>query len=225
MQKNISVHITLSNFQLKSFWERTVFGIVLAVFFLLMVYSIDVITMHVKSPSHQASNMVHKADVLHSTALVAGIRNKSLPLATITTSVYEANIHWAIPYIPMSPDELLVKAKPGYRFIVLDMSYQNISPNQEVDMGIVTLTTIIQDECGREYYSEPLAIASLQREYSFPHHEEHYQRMRGLLKPGDVFRTTIIGFEAPVAVNNFVITMEDGGANSHKLHKAIFSVK
>lgn len=225
MQRLASDLVLLFGFQLRSIRERTTCGLFLAVMLVLAVYGIDVFFTLVQPNLAMAGENKQARHLVHTTALSPANRDKSIPLATITTSVYEAKIHWAIPYIPLSPDELLVQAAPGNRFIVLDMSYRNTSTDREVDMGWITLTTVVQDECGRQYFAEPLAIASLQREYAFPQHEVHYQRMRGKLRPGEVYRTTIIGFEAPASVNNFILIMEDGGTQKHKLHKTSFRVR
>lgn len=215
----------LFGFQLRSFRERTTCGLFLAVMLLLIVYGIDVFFTLVQPNMAIAVETKLQRYGTNTTTLSPANRDRSIPLATINSSVYEAKVHWAIPYVPFSPDELLVQAAPGNRFVVLDMSYRNITTNREVDMGWITLTTVIQDECGREYFAEPLAIASLQREYDFPQHEVQYRGMRGKLKPGEVFRTTIIGFEAPATVNNFILIMEDGGTQKHKLHKTSFMVR
>ncbi|MBB1284320.1 hypothetical protein HRH25_08055 [Flavisolibacter sp. BT320] len=225
MQHIASDLVLLFGFQLRSFRERTTCGILLAFVLILWVYFLDVLLMLVQPNAAIAGETIKLRTHTSTTALPTTYHDKSKPLATITTSVYEAKIHWAIPYIPSSPDELLVQAAPGNRFVVLDMSYRNITTDKEADMGWVTLTTVIRDERGREYFSEPLAIASLQREYAFPGHENQYRRMRGKLKPGEVVRTTIIGFEAPASIDNFILYMEDGESQKHTVHEASFRVR
>lgn len=225
MQQNAFDHVLLFGFQLRSFRERTTCGIALAFVLVLSVYGINVCMTLLPPNVVIAEEGRQRQAIPYTATLPPAFRDKSSSLATITTPVYEAKIHWAIPYIPMSPDELLVQAAPGNRFVVLDMSYRNLTKEKEVDMGWVTLTAMVKDECGREYFSEPLVIASLQREYDFPHHENQYQRMRGKLKPGEVCRTTILGFEAPAAIANFTLYLEEGDPNKHTVYQAGFRVR
>lgn len=225
MQRIASGFVLLFGFELRSFRERTICGIFLAFGLVLSVYFIDVFFMLFQPNVVIAGETVRQRPITTTTTLATAYRDRSAPLATITTSVYEARMHWAIPYVPFSPDELLLQAAPGNRYIVLDMSYRNITTDKEVDMGWVTLTAVIRDECGREYFSEPLSIASLQREYAFPNHETQYQRMRGTLQPGEEARTTILGFEAPATIDQFILYMEDGDPEKHTVYKANFKVR
>lgn len=225
MQRIASGFVLLFRPEMRSFRERTICGVALAFGLVLLVYFIDVFFTLLQPNVINASETLRQRSVTTTASIPTAYRDKSAPLATITTSVYEAKVHWAIPYVPLSQDELLLQAAPGNRFIILDMSYRNTTTDKEVDMGWVTLTAVIKDECGREYFSEPLSIASLQREYAFPNHETQYRRMRGTLQPGEEARTTILGFEAPAAIDNFILNMEEGDTEKNTVHMASFRVR
>ncbi|RYZ59180.1 MAG: hypothetical protein EOO14_08725 [Chitinophagaceae bacterium] len=225
MQRNLLVFVSLFGFQMRSQRERTTCGIVMATGLLLVVYNIGLLSNLLTTKSLLASYAVQGAGNEQMKMIQPIAENNTLPLGTIRTSVFDVNIHWAIPYKPISPDELLLETKDGFQYVVLDISYRNISPDQEADLGMVILTTTIKDECGRVYYAEPLAIASLQREYPFPKHEEQYRKMRGVLKPGEYCRTTIIAFEAPVSVKNFILSMADGDSRSTIQHETKFTMR
>lgn len=224
MQRFASEIVGLFGFQMRSLRERTTCGFLMATVLLLGVYSIDLFTTIVNAKILTTRSEQQAAGRQLATPIVPIKHNTLLSLGTVTTSVFEATIHWAIPYKPLSPDELLLEVKQGYRYVVLDMSFRNLSSEKDVDLGMVILTSLVQDECGRVYFAEPLAIASLQRDYPFPQHEEQYKKMRGILKPGESCRTTVIAFEAPEEVNSFILTMEDG-SGSNKVHKTKFTVR
>jgi hypothetical protein len=225
MQQNLTQVVFLLGFQLKSVRERITCGIVLAFVFLLTAYGIDLLTAGIQTQLNEAGPVAAGIERVKTAPLHSRHPVKPAAGGTINTSVYEAKIHWAIPYVPLSPDEMLIKARPGYRFVVLDMSFRNTTRDQEVDMRLALLTATLRDEQDREYFSDALAIASLQREYPFPQHDLSYSKIRGVLKPGEVYRTTIFAFEVPVDRKNFILVMEDGGRKKHQLHRASFSVK
>ncbi len=225
MLRNLLVFASLFGFQMRSHRERTTLGIVIATMLLLLFYSIGLLMNTVNENPRIASVEMPAARKAQTKMIESVPEAKMLPLGTIKSSVFDVTIHWAIPYKPVSPDELLLEAKEGHHFVVLDISYRNTSTDQEADLGMVILTTTIKDECGREYYSDPLAIASLQREYPFPQHEAQYRKMRGVLKPGEFCRTTIIAFEAPEAIKSFILSMPDGDSRSTELHETKFTVR
>ena len=133
-------------------------------------------------------------------------------IATITAPAFVSKIHHAIAFVPKNDGGVgMMKLKPGYRYVVLDMSVRNTSKSKEVDMGQILLTAKISDDKGKEYRHNAMAIAAYTLDNPDPHHQAQYNALWGKLKPGDFFRTVVFGIEAPESAKNFVISMKEDG--------------
>ena len=148
-------------------------------------------------------------------------------IATIKTPAYEAKIHQAIAFLPKDDGVGLMKVKPGNRFIVLDMSVRNTAKEEEIDMGQILLSSKVTDDKGREYRFNAMAIAAYTLSNPDPAHQAQYNAMWGKMKPGDFYRTTVFGLEAPASTKNFVISMKEDGDvfKDTKRYEAKFSVE
>src|SRR5688572_3776385 len=108
MQRIASEIVVLFGFQMRSLRERTTCGFLIATVLLLSVYSIDVFTTIVNAKILSTQNERHKGDRQLTTPIVPFQQNTVVSLGAVTTSVLKAIVHWAIPYMPISPDELLL---------------------------------------------------------------------------------------------------------------------
>jgi hypothetical protein len=148
-------------------------------------------------------------------------------IAIISAPSYVVKVHRGIAFLPENDNIGIMKPKPGYQFVVLDMSVRNISKSKEVDMGQILLSTKITSEKGKEYRLSPMAIAAYTLNNPDPQHQAQYNAAWSKLNPGDFFRTTVLGMEVPIATKTFVISMKEDGdvLKDSRRHEAKFTIE
>lgn len=148
-------------------------------------------------------------------------------LATISTPDYELKIFKALPFIPKNDGASLMKLKQGNRYVVLDLSVHNKGNAKELDMAQVLLSAKLRDKKGRTYPLNAMAVAAFTLDNPDPQHQAQYNALWGKLKPGDVYRTTALGFEVPEEAKEFVLSMnaDDNSLQESKRQEAKFRVE
>ena len=118
----------------------------------------------------------------------------------------------------------MFKVKEGHQFVVLDMSVRNTS-NEPIAMGEILLSTKVKDESGKDINLSITAVAAYTYTYPSPIHQQQYNAMWGTLKPGEFYRTTVYGMEAPKETRSFVLSMpvEPGFGNNIPRKETKFS--
>ncbi|WP_121355010.1 hypothetical protein [Flavisolibacter nicotianae] len=130
---------------------------------------------------------------------------------TLTFPDYELTLYGAFAFQPENNGSSLVGTEKGKQYIVLDLGVQNTSEYESVDMGSILLSAKVTDEKGNVYPANPLAVAAYQMAYPDQNQKTEYKAMKGKIKPGRYYRATAFGFEAPVSIKSFVITLNHNG--------------
>lgn len=153
--------------------------------------------------------------------------DEATALATITAPDYEIKIYGAFAFSPEGSEQNLLKPDSGNQFVVLDMSVLNTSDNKTVDIGKILVSAKVTDEKGTIYPRSALAVEAFELEYPEEEHKAEYRAMKGRLRPGQYYRTTAYGIEAPDTVKNFVIELAEGPAapKNNKLLQAKFTIE
>ena len=129
-------------------------------------------------------------------------------IAILSSPKYVAKIHKAIAFTPKNDGAGMMKVKQGHRFVVLDMSIKHTG-SELIEMGQILLSVDVKDEKGARYPLNAMAIAAYSYNFPNPGHQAQYEAMWGTMKPGDFFRTTVYGFEAPNGKSHFTISMKE----------------
>jgi hypothetical protein len=147
-------------------------------------------------------------------------------LATIEAPDYEVKIYGAFSFVPDGDSAGLITPDADHKFVVFDVAVQNTSENRVVDMGQILLRARITDGAGQIYPNSPLAVRAFELAYPEPEHQLQYRSMRGKIRPGQYYRTTAFGIEAPLAAKDFAITLEEEGslAGEAKMREAKFTI-
>lgn len=145
-------------------------------------------------------------------------------LVKVSTPDYELTIYGAFAFLPDDKNSVL-KAEPGHQFVVLDLAVENTSAYKSLDMGQLLLSAVVRDEKGTVFPRSALALQAYAVQFPGDQHNADYKAMRGKIRPGHYYRATAYGFEAPMNVRQFLMTIkEDGEFASKFVHEVRFSI-
>ena len=149
------------------------------------------------------------------------------PLALLRTPQYELKVFKAIPFVPKRTETDEMRLKPGYHYLVLDLSVQNIAKEKSLDMGQILLSALLRDKKGRNFPRNAMAMAAFTLDNPDPEHQAQYNAIWGKLKPGEVYRTKAIGFEVPDDQKFFTLSLQidDNSMPQNKRQEVKFSLE
>jgi len=147
--------------------------------------------------------------------------------ASLRTPHYELKIFKAIPFVPKQTETDEMRLKPGFQYLVLDLSVQNIGREKSLDMGQVLLSASLRDKRGRSYPLNAMAMAAFTLDNPDPQHQAQYNAIWGKLQPGEVYRAKAIGFEVPVDQKTFTLSLhiDDNSMPQNKRQEVKFSLE
>lgn len=150
------------------------------------------------------------------------VQESAVP-GTISFPEYELKIYGAFSFEPENNEASLISVDSGKHYVVLDMAVENLTSYLSIDMGQILLSAKVTDEKGNLYPRSPLAIQAYQLAFPDQTQKADYKALKGKIRPGKYYRTTAYGFEAPVSVRNFLLTVDEGD-EYHKLQSTRFSI-
>lgn len=140
--------------------------------------------------------------------ITAADQNQSqTALVTIETATYQLNIYKVIPFHPEHTVALV--PKKGNQYVVLDISVKN-KTDRPINMGVILSVANIQDKTGTKFGDVLGSLSAYNLDNPDNNAKKEYDKIWSETLPaGEFHRSVAIGFQAPISVKDFEISLPE----------------